>query len=143
MENITIRKIDDQTWVNDFAEDSHLVVFGEFRPKSLNRIDFALLILDFEGKASGYATCRELDKETLYWQYGGAFPNYKGSIYTVQGFHKLVEWCSAHYQRVTTKVENTNITWLKFLFKGGFIPVGMHVFEGRTYIELMVEFKKG
>lgn len=135
----TVRKYEIMDW-NDLSEDAHMLCFGEYRPCVLERYDFALGVLDENGLISGYVTCIELDAKTIYWQYGGIFPKYKGSVYSLRGFGQIIGWCREHYNRISTKIENTNTAMLKLAIKMGFIVNGVHVFGGKVFLELTNEF---
>lgn len=110
------------------SENAHLAVFETYKPASLDRIDFALLIERGE-TLMGFATCREHDAETLYWQYGGALPGTKSSSLTFPGYQAVVAWSKERYKRITTIIENDNVVMLKFAMKVGFRIVGV-----RTHI---------
>ncbi len=84
--------IDSKTWALH-SEDAHKIAFGKVKPASWDRIDFALLAVDDSEMPMGYITCREHDHETIYWQFGGAFPGTKGTcktwlIYNLANYHR-------------------------------------------------------
>jgi len=121
------------------AEKAHLIVFGEERHFMMNRIDFALTVKTGD-KHIGYLTAKEMDSETLYWQYGGALPDCSpGEI--VPSYIAFVDWSLERYKRITTKIENTNIKMLHLAMKMGFLIVGTWNFDGKIYLELLNERK--
>lgn len=136
----SIRKLSQEQWVEHLAESAHFLAFGTNRPGDIERIDFALLMVDENDSASAYITCKEMDSETLYWQYGGAMPKYKETIYAYQGYALFIGWAFDHYKRVFTRIENTNLAMLKLALKLGFVVTGTNTFKGKIYLELLNEF---
>jgi RimJ/RimL family protein N-acetyltransferase len=134
-----IKKVSQQDW-NMLSKDAHMISFGVIRDPSLDRISFALIAVDNQGEVSGYVTCVEMDSETLYWQHGGAMPEYAGTIYTIKGYSQFINWSREHYKRVSTKIENTNSAMLKLAMKLGFKIVGTHTFKNKVYVDLLNEF---
>jgi hypothetical protein len=125
-------------WKN-LSEKAHLIAFSETKPSEWDRIDFALLVRRGE-QAMGYVTCREHDHETLYWQYGGAFPGTKESSLTFAGYKAFVSWSQKKYKRITTLIENNNVVMLKMAMKVGFRIVGVRLFRGHVLLEHLLEF---
>jgi hypothetical protein len=120
--------------------DAHLVCFGEVRPENLSRIDFALVVFNENNDICGYATCLEMDKETVYLQHGGVFPNYSKKHHVMFEYMRMVYWLKEYYQRAFTRVENTNIPYLKMALKAGFLIHGTYTFKGKIYLEMTNEF---
>jgi hypothetical protein len=125
------------------SEHAHRAVFSEVKPAAVDRIDFALLVRDHSGPPHGYVTCREHDAETLYWQFGGAFPGTKDTAKSFRSYTALVEWCKPRYKRLTTIIENSNTVMLKMAMKVGFKIVGIRFHQGSVLIEHLLEFDKG
>lgn len=122
------------------SENAHLLAFGTKKSASHERIDFALLCID-GARVEGYLTAKEMDHETVYWQFGGALPHVKGSVKSLRGYKLFVEWAKSHYKRVQTRIENTNTAMLKFAMHVGFLIVGVRYVQGSTLLELELEFK--
>ena len=122
------------------ANAAHLVTFGENRPQSLNSFHFVLGAVDGDNQLAGYCTCIELDKESLYLQHGGVLPNYAKSIYVLKSYGVCVEWCLQNYKRVSTKVQNTNISMLKLAMQMGFLIVGTSTFKDKVFVDLLLEY---
>lgn len=138
---VWVEKLTKEQW-KPMSENAHTIVFGTRKPESMDRIDFALIVRNEEG-LMGYLTCREHDAETLYWQYGGAFPGTRGSSLTFLGYQQFVVWCKERYKRITTLVENDNIAMLKMAMKVGYRVVGVRtVVSDKTHIllEHVLEF---
>lgn len=127
----------------DIAEMTHLVVFNEQRPKDMNRIDFAILIEGENHEPLGYGTYREIDSESVYMQYGGCFPNTQNTVKAWDVYVAAIDTLeSKGFKRATTLIENTNIPMLKFAFKKDFRIIGVRLFEGKIYCELLKTFIK-
>lgn len=121
-----------------YAETAHLLVFGEQRDPWIDRISYALLAHDGDN-AIGYVTCRELDNESVYWQFGGALKEFRG-VKAVRGFQAFVDYAKARYKRVTTLIENDNIGYLHLTMRIGFRAIGIRNFKGKILLEMLLEF---
>lgn len=125
------------------SEDAHRIVFDRHKPATWDRIDYAILLIDdSHDVAAGYITCREIDGETLYWQFGGAFPGTKGTIKSFQLYQFALNWCQGRYKRVTTLIENTNTVMLKMAMKVGFRVIGVRSFKGAILLEHLIDFEE-
>jgi hypothetical protein len=122
------------------GDEAHLICFGEAKPKGIDRIDFALLAVK-EDIPRGYVTCREFDAETVYWQFGGAFPGTISTSLSFKAYKSLIDWCRPQYKRITTLIENTNLVMLKMAGKMGFRIQGVRVFKGQILVEHLLEFE--
>lgn len=138
-----VTKIQSENWTRVFSEYAHLATFGVQRNRELERIDFSLLALDDKNSPAGFITCKEMDAETLYWQYGGVFPNYQKSLHVIEGYREFLSWSRQRYKRVTTRIENENITMLKMALMVGFRIMGVHLFDKKIFVELNIEFQGG
>lgn len=131
-----------QDWSNH-SEQAHAIVFGEKLPREMQRIDFALVVREGE-QLKGYVTCREFDSETVYWQYGGAFPGTKDTHSSWRCYQALAQHCRSKYKRIGTLIENDNQVMLKMAMKLGFKIQGVrtHFAPTKTYIllEHVLEF---
>lgn len=133
-----VKKISKEEW-RQMSENAHLICFNEHRPSSMDRIDFALLNVR-DTDALDYCTVRELDEESCYWQYGGAFPNTKGTPTPVHSYKRYAEWCFANgYKRITTYIENTNIAMMKIALHVGFRIIGTRTFKNHILVEFLLE----
>ena len=132
--NFSMKILSAEQW-NTLSEKAHLVTFGEIRPASKERIDFALIAVDPDETLLGYVTMHELDSETIYWQFGGAFPSMKGTIHTFACYKSALKWCQGKYKRVSTLIKNDNVTMLKFALKAGFRVTGLKYFNGNVLLE--------
>lgn len=139
----SIRKLTPSQWATHFAAASHLIAFGETRSPELDRIDYALIMTDDKNEICAYMTCIEMDAESVYWQFGGAMPNYKNTLYSVRGYELFVKWARENYKRISTRIENTNLPMLRLAMKMGFLVTGTTTFKNKIYLELLNEFSKG
>jgi hypothetical protein len=130
---------------NELSEQAHLVCHKEIRPKSMNTIDFAIVIYDDE-KLLSYATVIEMEKNIAHMQHGGAFPEIKGTAMSFRSYKSIIENLKSDYEGLTTNIENINTPMLKFALNVGFIPVGIDchtfgIYEG-TYVHMYMDTKK-
>lgn len=123
------------------SEKAHLVVFNENKPVAMERIDYALLAEGEDGLPESYATCREIDAETVYWQYGGSFPGTRGTINSLRNFNGFIRYAKEFgYKRICYYVENTNAPMLKLAAKTGFLITGVRNYKGHVLVEHLLEF---
>lgn len=126
----------------EYSETAHQSVFGKMKPASWDRISYALVVTNpINDEPIGYLTVRENDHESVYWQFGGAFPKYQKSTWAVRGYHDFIEYQKQFSKRAGTYVENTNTPMLKLALTYGFIPIGVRTVCGSTYVDLLLEFK--
>lgn len=130
--------IDGDQWINRDSEFAHLSSFGEHRPASLEAIDFAI-VSRANGIATGYVQCIEMDKETLYWQLGGAFSQSKLGLSVLPSYLAMIAWSLERYERITTRIENSNVKMLHLAMRAGFRVVGIWNFKNAIYLELLLE----
>lgn len=143
MSRISINRLSPEQW-KIVSEATHAVVFKEVRKPYMDRIDFALIAHDDEENVPwGYMTVRELDKETVYWQYGGSFPSIKGTINTAKCYEEYLKWHRVmEYKQVVTLVETENIPYLKLAMHYGFRINGVRMFKGEVLVELLNDLTK-
>jgi hypothetical protein len=123
------------------AEKAHAVCFNENRPKEMNTFDFALLATDKDDNAIAYATCIEIDSESVYMQHGGAFPNAKKSMKAVNAYHRFIAFLREKFKRASTRIQNINIPMLKLAFSAGFIVNGCDCHGDEIYLHLINNFR--
>lgn len=137
-----VELVDAETWKKEFSEAAHKIAFKELKPASWDRIDYALLAIDGD-VAAGYVTCRELDSESVYWQYGGAMPGTRDTIKSFRAYEAFVQWHKSRYKRVATYIENTNTVMLKMAMRVGFRITGVRNYQGSILLEHLLEFQGG
>lgn len=121
------------------SEEIHSYVFGEYRNKDLNRIDFALVAW-IEDSPIGYITCRETDSDSIYISYGGVLPESRHSEDSKMAFEEILNFLKLNYKRANMLVENTNVFMLKKALNSNFIPVGITNYCGSVFVDLRAEF---
>lgn len=136
-----VRMMTPRQW-ESLSEDAFKVVFGEWRPSSKDRIDYALIAEHASHGIFGYVTCRDHDEDTVYWQFGGAFPNAAKKKLAVDGYRAFIRWTMERYDRIYTFIENNNVTMLKLAMHHGFKVVGVRNYEGKILLEHVLDFKK-
>lgn len=135
---ITVARFTKEEW-KIYSEQAHSICFGKHKPAEWDRIDFALMAIA-QAHPLGYMTCREVDAETLYWQFGGAFPGTKGTASSFRAYEAFFNYCGERYKRVTTLIENDNTAMLRMAMKVGFRVIGTRTFKGQVLLEHLMEF---
>jgi hypothetical protein len=130
-----VNKLTAQEWKETLAKQAHEIVFREDWDADLERIDFALVTEDENGSMVQYATLKEMDRDSAYIQYGGAFPSFRNSKKSYDSFSSILDWLLERYINVGFLTENTNLPMLKFGIKKGFVIVGIRNFKGHIMLE--------
>jgi len=136
---VEVSKLSQTEWLT-FSQDAHLICFSEHQPKELVRIDYALICHEGSTPIS-YVTLRELDSETVYMQFGGAFPSAKGTLKSFKSYEMFLDCLKQGYKRATTFIQNDNLVMLKFAMKAGFRIVGIRTFKGNILLEHLLEWQ--
>ena len=124
------------------SEGTHFEVFGTLKPKDWDRIDYALLALrEGEPLPMAYVTCREVSRDCVYWQFGGVFPEVRGTFATWAIYKTFIEWARAKYKMVSTYTANDNYAYLKMALKAGFKIIGTRNVDGQVFVDLKLDFK--
>lgn len=139
---LLIKRIEAKDWIENFSESAHILAFNEVKPKTWDRIDYALLVL-MDDVPSAYMTCREWSHDTVYWQFGGVFPNAKNTIWSYKYYEALINWHRNTYDRCLTYIENTNSPMLKMAAKVGFKIIGVRNYHKSVMLEHLLEFTSG
>lgn len=131
---MTIEVVNSDDW-KKLSENAHVAVFDKRKPSGIERIDYALLFVDSGNVPAAYITCKELDSESLYWQYGGVFQAFRHSITAFRILEQATEWSRERYKNVGFRVENDNLSMLKCAMKVGYRIIGVRIFEGTILLE--------
>lgn len=121
------------------SERLHAETFGEFRPDSLNRIDFALVYW-LDDEPLGYMTCREMDSESVYIGYGGILPKNRRNPKSFTGYMELLMYLQERYLRASTLIENNNVEMIRLAMKVGFRITGVRNFKGQIFLEHTIDW---
>lgn len=135
---VSVVKKDD--WVDSWQmHRCYAQVFHGERSAKTERPDFAFLCTEDE-KLKAFVTCIEMDSETLYWQFGGAFDQIKASTKVKRALLAcLVESSVLGFKRVRFMVENKNFAMLKIAMHCGFLIVGTYFAKDKIFVELSNE----
>lgn len=117
------------------SREVHAQVHGKDKPATWDRIDYALLITKGP-EAVAYVTVRELDHESVYWQFGGGFPWAQKSTLMVKSFRLFVQWQLARSKRIGMLVENGNVPMLKLGLAEGFRILGTRLYRTTLLVEM-------
>lgn len=141
---VQVHTVKKEDWA-ELAEPAHRAIFGEGKPSTQDRIDFALLGVDsVTDDVLAYVTCKEISPTTLYWSYGGAFPLAAKRLLAwrcLEAF--LARVWELKYHQVFYLVENTNAPMLKMAAHADFRIVGLRHVEGATLLEHRLEAPRG
>lgn len=128
-------------WKNIFSKNAHEIAFQEKWNPENERIDYAMLLVN-ETDPVAYATLKEQTPGHVYIQYGGAFPNSKGTVVSYKAFARMIDSLLKRYSKITTLVENTNWGMLKYYWSARFKVEGIRYFNNSTYLEMVFEGRK-
>jgi hypothetical protein len=117
---------------------AHEAVFGKKKDPFAERISYAWLVIEDE-KPAAYITVLELDADTAYWQFGGAFPWAWNSRRVTKSYDLCIQAQEKLSKRFATRIENTNTPMLKLALSRGFVPVGIRTYQGSILLELVRE----
>lgn len=133
-----VKRVSQQEWMK-ISSEAHELCFNERRDPSFERIDFALVVA-MGSTPVAYMTCKELDAESIYMQYGGAFPSGRDTALSFRAYSSMIDYLSQNYVRGGTLIENTNTAMLKFAMKKGLLITGVRNFKGSILLEHCIEF---
>ena len=136
-----IEKVSADQWkkLSGFA---HAAVFGKQKDPLAERISYAWLILEND-KPAAYITVLELDSETVYWQFGGAFPWAWNSRTVTKSYDLALSAQGAISRCIATRIENNNFAMLKLALSRKFLPIGIRNYQGSVLLELVKEIDHG
>lgn len=133
---VLVLQIDKTRWASHFSTSAHLAAFGTTRHPEHERIDYALLAVHGEAPV-GYVTVRELDHETVYWVYGGVFPDWRGTLLGGRVIKQTFDKQGTLARRLRFLVKSHNRAMLRVALSLGTLPVGTRL----AGTELFVEFE--
>jgi hypothetical protein len=131
---LTVIKVEKEQWREHFSAHAHRATFGKLRDPLQERIDYALLCVDGEVPV-GYVTVRELDHETVYWPYGGVFPDWHATPKVLRIARKLFRSQGTLAPRLRFLVEHENVPMLKIALQLGARIVGVRASSPEFYVE--------
>lgn len=121
--------------IEGLAPMIHRAVFNEIRESSENRYNYALVVANSD-KMVAYATVIEMDDETAYMQHGGAFPEFQGTAVVKRAYGMLISYLKAHYKRISTRIQNTNVPMIKLALSEGLLINGCFCYERDVFLSL-------
>lgn len=140
--NIEVKELSPTEWA-EISEIARLKSFGDHRPPSMDRIDFALLVVDELEHPVGYATCSAINAEVVHLKMLGGFPNDTGFMSMAAGYlavhGRLVE---KGFKHVRTHIRADNVKVLRFSMTQGYRICGYTNFAGEPLVELHLVLKK-
>lgn len=132
---IEVKKIAPKEWY-ELAEAAHIAVFDESWDKNMERIDFAMVMVQTDTNTLiSYATAQVVDPSTVYLQYGGVFPKFRGTPLSFLSFKEMLDVLKKSFKKIVTLVENNNYPMLRFYIKEFFLITGIRYFKNHIYLE--------
>lgn len=137
--------IDRETWLSKSYENAHKAVFGD-EPVDMNEslFDAALLVIDEEADVPIiYTTVKQTTASQVFIEYGGSFPDYRGSPKVKPAFELLCNFLhEAGASRVSLATKNTNIPMQRLALSTGFTPWGMTFGKTGLFLEYIKSFQE-
>lgn len=121
-----------------YSKAAHQLAFNERWDEDMERIDYAMLLVN-DSEPVAYVTLKVTGENSVYVQYGGAFPNIKGTFLTYKAFAKMIHDLQKIYKKITTLVENNNWGMLKYYWSTKFKVTGLRYFKNSIFLELTFE----
>ena len=139
---IGVKILDQDNW-KQIAEGLHSIVFDKKRDHKIDRADGCFLIYDKNTNCSvGYVSYFETDAKSIYWQWGGLFPEFRGTNIAYKAINICLEVADKIYDTINMMVHRDNIKMLKIAFSVGFRINGVRCFrDDDIYCELSREKK--
>lgn len=137
-------RISKEDWAEKYAKSARMSVFGEDLDPSVERIDFGYLVADSAKKELRiYSTFYEMDNESVYLTFGGAFPPSRGIGNTPAAFGALLAHLGTlGYKSVHWHCKNTNGPMIKLGARVGALIVGISTTPRAVLLEHTVNLKK-
>jgi hypothetical protein len=133
--------IDCEAW-DELSDMAQISTFEERRPAYMNKIDYALGVRT-DNDIISWVTVRELDHESVYWQYGGCLPKHRNTLNSFKSYKMMKDFCFKNgIKYISTLVESDNIVMLKMAFKIGFRIIGTKSLDNTTYVDLYLDGDK-
>ena len=134
-----VRRISAEDWKAGIGEDAHAIAFQKRLTPDMERLDYALLCIEPKTNSPvGYVTVRELNEDSVYWRFGGAFP-ILSKVSVLNAFCELINWSEDKgIKRISFLVENNNKPMLKLAMASGFKIIGIRNYNG-IFLEHLLE----
>lgn len=139
MSKYKVIKIPKEDWNKEFARNAHISVFDSEFDTELHPMDFAYLVADENEAMISYCTLREMNKDQVVMDFGGTFPDFRGSAKAFPSFIAMLERLKQSYKRAIFVTNNENYPMLKFGLKAGFKITGMSLSDK---VGLLIEHTK-
>lgn len=140
-----VDKFTREEWLEKYAKDAHWAVFEEDFPVHNMRADFILCVVDLSKNIPIiYSTVSELTAKSVCMEWGGSFPDYRGTPYTKRAFQVMMMYFKEFgYEMVSFLTRNDNYPMLKLGFSAGFKTTGLNTNKDGIFLENTLYFKEG
>lgn len=120
---------------------AHTVVFDEEPEADNSCTDFTLVVEDKEETPIIYTTVSDMAKGHACMEFGGSFPDHRGTPTVGKAFLMLLGWFKENgYTSVSFVTRNDNMAMLKLGWFGGFKIVGCSLSQRGLLLENRLEF---
>lgn len=127
-------------WLSVFGTEAHQDLFGTFDLETMPFFDFAILVTNGYDEKLTYGLAKEIDRDSLYFTYGGMFSKFRNQKLGSECFHAVVESAKGNYKRAGFSTKTSNIGMIKLGFNEGFEIVGIRLIKQVPYVELLKDF---
>jgi hypothetical protein len=138
MSDVTLEKLSIDEF-SKIAENVHLGAFGEIRPASFNRFNYALVCTSEAKGLTAYSTIIEHDAESAYMQHGGTFLKKNEAFMTVRSYLMMIGFLKENYKLITTRIFNDNLPMIKMALEAGFMITGCESLKEGTLLCFRLE----
>jgi hypothetical protein len=134
-----------EDWLKYFADVAHAAVFDPDVVRQEGGFGFALLVIDEEkDEPIIYVTCAKNPAGGAYIEYGGSFPNSRGSQKVLRAFQLVNKWFEEKgFTHSGLMTRNTNKQMNRLALATDYFVTGVHMDDGRLYLDYTREFTNG
>lgn len=137
--------IDRKTWLEKYSKNAYMSVFGreDHDLQEASLFDAALMVMDEESNCPIiYTTIKQTTAKSVFIEFGGSFPDYRGTAKVKPAFEKLCAYLKeAGAEFVTLSTKNTNIAMNRLALSVGFIPSGMNFNKEGAFVDYVLSAK--
>lgn len=142
-----IVQIDRVEWIKNFQNDAYKKVFEDDDTSSMDRslFDHAFVVVDDKTEMPIiYNTIKQSSTDSVFIEFGGSFPEYRGSMKVKPAFKILLDmYKNGGAKVVHLNTKNTNVAMQKLALSTGFTQFGVHLSAGNLFLEYALIFGEG
>lgn len=128
-------------WLEHFELHAHAAVFEPGVSRNEGGFHFALMVVDEETDTPIiYVTCLKTTAGGVFIEYGGSFPDFRGSMKVLRAFRAVNEWFKINlFKYAMLATRNTNAAMNKLALADDYFVTGVHTDDGRLYLDYTKE----